>query len=174
MAALGVTTPLSEGTFCVTDAPLRLIATDRAVEAGDLVSLSGGALYAGYAGVVGRTRVCPGTTPPDAVERLRARWADVWASLTGVLRPGATGADVVAAYRSTGEPLPPFPVVHGVGLGLEPPVIGADGHDGVLDDGMTLAVGGYVSADGVGGMLVRETVRITTEGPDVLTRLSDR
>lgn len=181
MASLGVTTPVSEGACCVTprsadgalgDPPLRLVATDRQVETGDLVALSGGALYAGYAGVVARTRVCSGGSGDDAVDALGERWAALWAALAGALRPGATGADVLAAYTASGEPLPPFPIVHGVGLGMEPPVIGRDAHGGVLDDGMTVAVGGYVWRDGVGGMLVRDTVRITAGGPELLTRLS--
>lgn len=176
MASLGVTTPLSEGTFCVTpgtaDAPPRLLATDHAVDAGDLVALAGGALYAGYAGVVGRTRVCPGASAPGDVDGVRDRWSDVWLRLTRALHPGATGADVVAAYRSTGEPLPPFPIVHGVGLGMEPPVIGHGGHEAVLDEGMTLAVSGYLAEPDAGALLVRETVRITASGPELLTRLS--
>lgn len=105
MARLGVTTPLTEG------AVNGRIPTDRRVEPGQTVTFHGGAVFEGYAGVVGRTLD-----------------ADPRAQLSTAFHPGATGADVAAAH--------PGVVVRGIGLGLEPPI--APAH--VLEEDMTLAV----------------------------------
>jgi Xaa-Pro aminopeptidase len=184
MAGLGVTTPAREGTFCMTprgaDGPrLRRVTADVGINDGDLVACSSGVLYAGYEGTVGRTWPClsAGRTARPAQRALFGRWRDLWEAVADALRPGASGADVRKAYEATGEPLPPFPVARGVGLGYEAPVIGtslgADA-DGVwtLTPGMTLAVGAYVWEEGVGGVLGEEVVLITDDGHEVLTRLA--
>lgn len=180
MARLGVTTPSTEGTFCVTprtrdgdSLPLRLVSTQRPLEPGDLVALSGGVLYSGYEGTLARTWPCPGAeSGSDGARRLHDRWQSVWDRLAEALRPGATGAELIDAYRSAGEPLPPVPIARGVGLGAEAPVIGPGGGDAVIEAGMTLAVGAYVWAEGVGGYLAREVVLVTDDGPELLTRAS--
>ncbi len=84
--------------------------------------------------------------------------------------PGATGADLVAAWTSSGEALPAAPLAHGVGLGVEPPIIGAGvGASGVLAPGTVLAVTGWVGEEGVGGVLERDLVLVTDGDPQVLT-----
>jgi Xaa-Pro aminopeptidase len=186
MTAYGVTVPAVEGTFCVTPReangdgapPLRRLTTDAAIGEGDLVAMEGGVLYAGYEGSVARTWPCPATASIAASQRrLHERWRAVWESVREACRPGATGADLRKAYEAAGEPLPPFPIVRGVGLGYEPPVVGtALGPDAdarwVLEPGMTLAVGAYAWERGAGGYLGQEIVLVTADGPEVLTRLS--
>lgn len=143
MASQGVTTPLDEGTICVLDGDdgaARLLATDRPVAAGDVVVLAGGAVYEGYAGVVGRTHACPGAEPHAHADR----WSEVRSSLLDGLRPGS--------------PPPPFPRIRHIGLGLEGPI--ADGD--VLEADMTLAIGNAYG---------RDTVLVTDDGPELLTRL---
>jgi Xaa-Pro aminopeptidase len=146
IASLGVTTPSLD------------------VLGGDLLRLHAAVLYQGYEGGLGRTLGCsPGETE---------RWQAAFDQLVDTCRPGATGADLVAAWTSTGEDLPPpsTPLVHGVGLGVEPPVIGAGigggaGATAVLDAGMVLAVQGQV-----GSYFGKETVLVHSDGPEVLTR----
>src|SRR3984957_16596559 len=74
---------------------------------------------------------------------------------------------------AAGEPAPPMAVAHGLGLGFDPPVITrqlpATADAERLDPGMVLALTGYVWQEGLGGVLRRDTVLITDEGPDVLT-----
>ena len=133
MAQLGVTTPLTEGTVD------GRIPTDRGIEVGEDVTFGGGAVFEGYAGVVGRTR-----NSKDA-------WRDTWSRLAGVLRPGATGADIAAAD--------PTATARGIGLGLEPPITDSD----VLEEDMTLVIATPRWSD---------TVRITAngDGPELLSR----
>lgn len=187
MSAFNVTAPAVEGTFCATPrsasgsrgAPLRLLPGDRSINEGDLVALSSGVLYAGYEGSVGRTWPCMGAgSEIKPVQRaLFKRWDRLWESLRAQLRPGNNGAALRKAYEDTGEPLPPFPIANGVGMGWEPPLIGtalgaeADSH-AILEPGMVLTVQGYVWQEGVGGYLGKETVAITADGCEVITRLS--
>jgi Xaa-Pro dipeptidase len=151
MCELGTTVPAFEGTFG------HAFPSDRVLAAGDRVVLDAGVLLDGYEGGLARTIVCgdglPGTTPAD----------DVLARLLSAVTPGATGADLWAAWDATGVARPAVPVVHGVGLGFEPPVIGDD--DDVLDPGMTLSL--RVEAD---GWVRRDQVIVTGTGAEVLGR----
>src|SRR5439155_16532813 len=98
-----------------------------------------------------RTIVC-GASPP------RANPADeLITTLASVVRPGATGADVWAAWTATGHPAPTQPIVHGVGLGMEPPVVGDDDTGFTVD--MTLSL--RAEAD---GWVRRDTVAVTADG----------
>jgi Xaa-Pro aminopeptidase len=186
MSALNVTAPAVEGTFCATPRsaqgsrglPVRLLPTDRSINEGDMVALSSGVLYAGYEGSVGRTWPCmgPGSEVKPAQRGLYQRWIRLWESLQAQLRPGNNGAALRKAYEDSGEPLPPFPIANGIGMGWEPPLIGtalganADTR-AILEPGMVLTVQGYVWQEGVGGYLDKETVAITSDGCEVITRL---
>jgi Xaa-Pro dipeptidase len=186
MSALNVTAPAVEGTFCATPrsasgsraAPLRQLPTDRSINEGDLVALSSGVLYAGYEGSVGRTWPCmgAGSQIKSAQRALFQRWMRLWEALRAQLRPGNNGAALRQAYENSGEPLPPFPIANGVGMGWEAPIIGtalgaeADAR-AILEPGMVLNVQGYVWEPGVGGYLGKETVALTGEGCEVITQL---
>ncbi len=81
--------------------------------------------------------------------------------------------ELLAAYEAAGEPIPPRPVAHGLGLGFDPPVVSetlwtAGEHDR-LEAGMVLAITGYVWQEGVGAVFRRDTVHITDDGAEVLT-----
>jgi Xaa-Pro dipeptidase len=186
MSALNVTAPAVEGTFCATPRsaegsrlpPLRQLPTDRAINEGDLVALSSGVLYAGYEGSVGRTWPCTGSGSliKSSQRALFQRWNRLWEALREQVRPGNNGAALRKAYEATGEPLPPFPIANGIGMGWEPPLIGtALGSDAdaraILEPGMVLTVQGYVWESSVGGYLGKETVAITTDSADIITRL---
>jgi Xaa-Pro dipeptidase len=186
MSVFNVTAPAVEGTFCATPreasragaVPLRQLPTENAINEGDLVALSSGVLYAGYEGGVGRTWPClgAGSEVKPAQRELFRRWSRVWESMRAQLRPGNTGAALRRAYEQTGEPLPPFPIANGVGMGWEAPLIataiGADADARiVLEPGMVLSVQACVWQEGVGGYLGRETVAITSGGCEVITQL---
>jgi Xaa-Pro dipeptidase len=186
MSTLNVTAPAIEGTFCATPRtadgsgapPLRQLSAGRAVNEGDLVALSSGVLYAGYEGSVGRTWPCmgAGSQVKPAQHALFQRWSRLWELLRRQLRPGGTGAALRKAYEESGEPLPPFPIANGVGMGWEPPIIGttmAPETDAraTFEPGMVLSVAGYVWESGVGGYLGRETAAITADGCELITAL---
>lgn len=91
-------------------------------------------------------------------------------------RLGGWGLMSNAAYGAAGEPLPPMPVAHGLGLGFDPPVVSetlsATGEYDRLDAGMVLAITGYVWQEGIGAVFRRDTVHITDDGVQVLTASS--
>jgi Xaa-Pro dipeptidase len=93
--------------------------------------------------------------------------------MLGGCRPGADTRDLLAAYEAAGEPVPPMPVAHGLGLGFDPPVVSetlsATGEHDQLEAGMVLAVTAYVWEQGIGAVFRRDTVQITDGGAQVLT-----
>jgi Xaa-Pro dipeptidase len=187
MARFGTTLPAVEASFCATPRegtggapPLRRRPGDRPLAAGDLVACSLGVLYAGYEGVATRTLPCLGPigAPSPAQRSLHARWRAAQDALALRCRPGVTPSELRKAWLDTGEPLPPGLLVHGVGLGVEPPIVaGASGpeplDDEPLQDGMVVATQSYLWERGVGGQLGGETLLVTTGTPLRLSRVSD-
>ena len=172
MAAGGVTTPATQDGAWITpkDHSWRRDAIDRGVKEGDLVAFSAGALADGYVGEVGRTWPVGDVAGADA---LFARANRLWERLVDACQPGAAASGLFAAYESAGEALPAGPVAHGLGLGLDPPVISADlpvtSAEERLEPGMVLAVTAYVWEPGVGAVYSRDAVLIGEDGPEVLT-----
>jgi Xaa-Pro dipeptidase len=182
MAQLGVTTPASEGSFCVIPrgtAPPRRMASARTVDAGDLVLLSAGVLYAGYEGTVGRTWLCqarPGTAIPADLADLHARGMATRDAVVDVCRPGATGADLAAAYRASGGARAAGPIAYSVGLGYERPIagsaLGAE-YDAscTIEADMVLCVEVHVHSE-VAHHVATEMVLVTGGGPELMTTMS--
>ncbi len=173
IAARGAPTPPTEGVACATamsgPVALRRVAGREPIVAGQLVALDPGAFHRGYEGGVGRT-VGAGGPPGRAQRRLEERCRTALAATIDACRPGATGAALTAAWQRAGEPLPPGPLAHGLGLGAEPPVIAAGiGATAVLAPRTVLAVTGWVTAEGVGGHLERDVVLVTEGGPQLLS-----
>jgi|GEM_PF-141649 len=179
-------TPTERGPRSSPDTPpLALRPSARPLSAGDLVATRVEVLHTGYLGSVARTWVVGpgGGVVPDGADdagsgaqALWARWRRAAGAVVAACRPGATPDTLLAAWDGSGEPRPGLPVVVGVGHGVEPPVVGGtfattDGDDTALEVGMTLCVQGYVWEPGVGGYLASETVRVTNQGPELLTRL---
>jgi Xaa-Pro aminopeptidase len=149
MCELGTTIPAFEGTFG------RVFPSDRVLAAGDRVVLDAGVLLDGYEGGLARTIVC-GDSRPDATP------ADhLFTALLSAVKPGVTGADLWAAWDATGSARPTEPVAYGVGLGLEPPVVGND--DDVLAAGMTISLRAEVD-----GWVRRDAVLVTEAGAQLL------
>jgi Xaa-Pro dipeptidase len=173
IASVGAPIPPTDGVVCATPAlgpvVLHRLARPDPIAAGQLVVFEPGAFHLGYEGGVGRTWVAGGeaTAPMRA---LADRGRRALAALVAACRPGATGADLVAAWTATGEPPPPLPLAHGIGLGMEPPVVTADAASGtVLAAGTVLAVTSWVAEPGVGGFLERELVLVGDDGVRLLT-----
>jgi Xaa-Pro aminopeptidase len=174
MAAGGVSTPATQDAAWVTprEHPWRRVGATGEVMAGDLVALAAGALADGYVGEVGRTWPV-GDAADGPARELFGRSNALHDKLIDACRPGASASGLLAAYEAAGEPLPPMPVAHGLGLGFDPPVVSetlcAAGEDDRLDAGMVLALTGYVWQQGVGAVFRRDTVHITDGGAEVLS-----
>ena len=170
-AAGGVTTPAVQDAACVTskDHPWRRAGGDGRVAAGDLVAFTAGVVAHGYIAEVGRTYAVGGAIP----EALAARCDRVWERLLAACRPGAPASDLLESYTGAGEPLPPMPVARGLGLGWDPPVVtGAlprTAQDERIEPGMVLALTGYVWEAGTGAAFRRDSVLVTSDGPELLT-----
>lgn len=174
MTAGGYSTPATQDAAWVTsrEHPWRRVAGSGRVEPGDLVAFSAGVLARGYVGEVARTY--PAGPATVAADTLYARWDALWRRLAERMHPGVAGAELLDAYAAVGEPLPPVPVAHGLGLGFDPPVVSAQlpatAAAERLEPGMALAVTGYVFEPGVGAVFAREAVLITERGHEVLSR----
>jgi Xaa-Pro aminopeptidase len=149
MCELGTTTPAFEGTFG------RTFPSDRVLAGGDRVVLDAGVLVGGYEGGLARTVVC-GDAQPD-----RNPADDLFTTLLAAVKPAASGADLWAAWDTTGVPRPRQPIAHGVGLGLEPPVVGDEG-GAALAAGMTIALRAEID-----GWVRRDTLLVTDSGGPV-------
>ncbi|MGB8405146.1 MAG: M24 family metallopeptidase [Mycobacterium sp.] len=172
-AAGGVSTPATQDAAWVTskDHPWRRSESDGRVREGDLVALSAGVLADGYVGEVART-VYLGA-PTDAVRALYRRRDHLWDRIIDACRRGNPTSALLDAYAAVGEPLPAMPVAHGLGLGFDPPVVSpklwATAEADILEEGMVLAITCYVWQQGVGAVLTRDAVLITTGNAEVLT-----
>ncbi len=174
MATGGVSTPATQDAAWITsrEHPWRRADDHNEVCAGDLVAFAAGALADGYVAEVGRTWPAGGAAGRSAAGLFRRSDA-LFDKMIAACRPGAAASGLLAAYRAAGEPLPPMPVAHGLGLGFDPPVVSealsAAGEDEPLAAGMVLAVTAYVWEEGVGAVFRRDTVQITDDGARLLT-----
>jgi Xaa-Pro aminopeptidase len=170
MAAGGVSTPATQDAAWVTSPEHPWRRAGHQVREGDLVAFAAGALADGYVAEVGRTAA---TRDDGEARKLFGRSNTLHDRMLAACRPGADTRELLAAYEGAGEPLPPMPVAHGLGLGFDPPVVSeslcAAGEHDRLDPGMVLAITGYVWQEGVGAVFRRDTVHITDSGVDVLS-----
>lgn len=169
VARLGAPVPPSESVCFVASGAvaLRHVASDRVVGYGELVVLAPGALYAGYEAGLARTVSVGG----GDLQSLGERCAVGMDALLSACRAGGVGSDLYRVWEGCGFGAASVVLAHGLGLGAETPVIGLGrGRDAVLEEGMVLSVQSWVTEEGVGGFLQRETVVIGAGGPVVLTR----
>ncbi|MCV7228990.1 M24 family metallopeptidase [Mycolicibacterium komossense] len=175
MAAGGFSTSATQDGVWITspEHSWRVGRRDGRIAEGDLVALAAGALADGYVGEVGRTWPVGEVKAASEVRALYRRSHDLWERLLDACRPGASAGDLLSAYETAGEALPPIPVAHGLGLGFDPPVISPDlpttSAAERLDPGTVLAVTSYVWEQGVGAIFSRDAVLINDDGPEVLT-----
>jgi hypothetical protein len=113
--------PLHEG--IVRRAGVALAAAD-ALRAGDLVALEFGLWLGEHAGLAGDSVVCDG---PPPVEAHRA-WSAALCAAADACRADASTAAVRAAAVAAGAERRGL-VAHGLGVGIEPPLVDLDGDD---------------------------------------------
>jgi len=144
--------------------------------AGDVLWVDTGIDYEGYASDFGCTFVVGG---PEARHRDQAaRWREIVDRCLNVLKPGATGGDLVrAATTDEGRRpwLPHLYLAHGIGTNsAEMPLVGTDlGHEFddalVLAPGMVLVFEPIVWDDGEAGFRAEEIVALTDDGYERLS-----
>jgi Xaa-Pro dipeptidase len=150
--------------------------TDRAFAADDVIWVDTGIDYEGYASDFGCTFVVGG---PQARHREQAaRWREVVDRALDVLKPGATGGDLVRAACAGDHRRPWLPhlyLAHGIGTNsAEMPLVGTDlGADFddalVLAPGMVLVFEPVVWDDGAAGFRAEEIVAVTDDGYERLS-----
>jgi Xaa-Pro aminopeptidase len=116
--------PVGEGHVWRTRDLQRLHATDT-VLADDVLALEWGVWRGGHAGVAGTTAACRDDLAPG-----RRRWVEVSCAMAKVCRPGSTTADIRSAAGDAGAKQLGL-VAHGLGVGLEPPLVDLAGDDAV-------------------------------------------
>jgi Xaa-Pro dipeptidase len=108
------------------------------------------------------------------VRSLYRRRDELWDRLVEACRPGNPTSALLDAYEQAGEPLPAMPVAHGLGLGFDPPVVSQNlrstAESDLLEEGMVLAVTGYVWEPDLGAVFTRDAVVVGADGPEVLTQ----
>jgi len=170
IASRGVTTPATQDVVRITR-PLRRGADDH-VHPGDLVAFDAAVVASGYTGEVGRTWLAGTDGNAFGVRDLFRRWSELRERLIEACQPGARGSALFAAYEAAGEAVPARPIVRGLGLGFDEPLVVRDLPETAvaerLDIGAVVVVTGYV-ADDAGAVIGHEAVLITPTGPEVLT-----
>ena len=130
-----------------------------------------GVIRNGYVGEVGRTAAVDGVAAAGGA--LLPRWDELWDRLWAACRPGATGTELLDAYAAAGAPAPPLPVVRGLGLGNDLPLVSSalprTAAEQRLEPGTVFALTGYVWQEGVGGVYAQEPVLMTETGPSLLS-----
>ena len=180
--------------FSVNDELVHGIPGDRVLEAGDIVSIDLGVTYGGFVSDAAFT-CAVGTTTPEAEELLRVTEASLWSGIEQAC-PGNYLGDISSAIGAWGERAG-YGIIeeyggHGVGREMhEPPHVPNFGKPGVgyrLKAGMVLALepmfalGDKATEEMADHWTVRmrdgslsahfeETIAITVNGPEVLTRI---
>lgn len=149
-------------------------ASDRRIEAGELVVVDFGGMLDGYAVDMTRT-VAVGPVPPESQSWLLAvtdaQQAAITASRPGVMPSVIDGAARAALARHGLAEAFVHSTGHGLGLEVhERPMIGPRGdHDGPIATGMVFTVEPGVYVAGRGGVRIEDDVVVTTSGVERLT-----
>lgn len=173
---------IADGPWTTTgDLALPLLSTQRELEAGDVLWVDLGISYQGFHTDFGRTWIVGGE--PNSVQRAQfERWRTIMDAVLGVIRGGATAAELTAAAieanGGTKPWLPHFYLGHGLGIdSAEQPFVGSDIGDAfdaqlVLEAGMVLVLEPVIWDDGQCGYRSEEVLHITEDGWEPMTDYS--
>ncbi len=144
---------------------------DRRLQRGDLIKLDFGATWNGYHSDM--TRTIAFGAPDEERRRIHGIVLDAQRAGVEAVRAGVRCADVDAASRNLVEDAG-FGFGHGVGHGIglevhEAPSVRKESTD-VLAAGMVVTVEPGIYLAGLGGVRIEDTVVVTEDGCDVLTR----
>jgi Xaa-Pro aminopeptidase len=177
LGELGLTVATGEGIFGRAGSTLDRRMSDRPLVAGDLAVLASGVLFEGYEGDVALTWPCGSRSRPSPAQRtLHDRCTGALDAMIAACRAGSTTGDLIASYVRAGGSETMFPIVRGLGLGMEQPVAGGGfgqpgGPGDLLEAGMVLGLQSWAS-DGIDhGVLAGEMVHVTETGCEVLSRI---
>jgi Xaa-Pro aminopeptidase len=158
--------------------PWRAEATDRAIEAGDVVYIDTDTVgVEGCFFCVSRTFVCPGDEPDDAARATYQAALEWVQGMTSLVRPGVTCAELAAAAPVVPERFRAQRyecMIHSVGLEEESPSVChpqdvQSNPDRVLQRDMVLVIETYMGAVGAShGVKLGDVVLVTATGADVL------
>lgn len=149
-------------------------ATDKRLQAGDLLTFDWGAVYDGYHSDCTRTYLVAEETPVGR-EIYQTVLSALEASLNAV-RAGVVTGDLDAVARKVIDDSPyegrfVHSLGHGVGLDIhEGPGLGSGSQD-VLEEGMFVTFEPGIYVPGVGGCRIEESGVITKEGVELFTHL---
>src|ERR1700754_1465999 len=169
----------AEGTWTTTgDLALPLLTTERELQRGDVLWTDVSITYNGYCSDFGRTWLV-GDEPSDRQHAQYYKWQEIMDAVLGVVRAGATVADLGrAATKANGGTrpwLPHFYLGHSIGVNAaETPMIGTDLGDEfdenfILEPGMVMVLEPVVWEEGTGGYRSEEIIVITEDGHIRLT-----
>ncbi len=156
-------------------------ATQRKVEAGDLIRFDYVGAVEGYGFDVNRTAVVPGKKIAREVEEMLELTIATSEAAMGAVRAGAKALDAHAAAsrfldeNAEGAGRHLFPMAgHGIGLEtVEAPIIRPD-NDMVLERNMVLCVEPQFVLPEVGGTNIEQMVLVTEAGCELLTQTTTR
>lgn len=150
--------------------------SDRTLEPGDLVRFDVGCMVDGYWSDIGRTAV---VGEPDSLQAKRyAAILEGEEQQLAAIRPGVSAQSIFALAVDVVEAngIAPYRRQHcGHGIGMdvyEPPIVNA-GTDTILEEGMTFCLETPYYMLGWGGMMVEDTIVLTSDGHRRLT-VTDR
>lgn len=151
------------------------LSTDRIMRRGDLVMLDLGCLFEGYNSDFARS-VVVGDAPTDEQRRMYQVVHTALKEMTAAMRPGVAVNTLDALARRVideggfGPWTYTYFVGHGIGMtSWELPIVDADTTT-TLAPGMVIAIEPGIHKPGVGGVRLEDTILITEDGCEVLTR----
>jgi Xaa-Pro aminopeptidase len=121
--------------------------------------------------------LCPGELQADYAE-LERQLLDIYESAVAHCRPGASLAELDRLIRdgiaqAGYEGQPSHPICHGVGARAHEPPYAHQAADGMVDEGMVLAIEPGVYWEGGGGLRVEDNFLVTATGPEKLSPFPD-
>jgi Xaa-Pro aminopeptidase len=150
--------------------------TPRKVRAGEIIDLQAGAVYEGYNAALCSPLVL-GAIPEEIRRTVKAADEAMRATLRSI-KPGATSREVNEAGKSVLrrrglDQHSPYAMVHNIGcLECEAPWM-AENQDFKLLEGMTVCVDVFLFRLPWGSFRIENTVAITAQGVDLLTKFND-